>query len=123
VWPGYRVSVASYTMALLQPRIIQDLELTKYGFEVIKPTPMVHFYGNGKTMIFGDLDAGLSEAIRKLHPDDLQGYIDYREHMTRIGKVVSEMLWEVPPDPGSINLSERLKIIKFALKYRSLGQQ
>lgn len=123
VWPGYRVSVASYTMALLQPRIIQDLELAKYGFEVIKPTPMVHFYGNGKTLMLGDLDAGLSAAIRKLHPDDLQGYIDYREHMTRVGKVIGGMLWEVPPDPGSTTLSERARIIKFAFKYRSLGQQ
>ena len=123
VWPGYRVSVASYTMALLQPKIIQELELAKYGFEVIKPTPMVHFYGNGKTMVFGDLDENLSTAIGNLHPDDVQGYKDYRAHMAGLGRVVSGMLWDVPPDPASTALAERAKLLKLAYKYRGLGQQ
>src|SRR5689334_3743150 len=42
LWPGFKVSTASYTMALLQPRIILELELAKHGFEVVKPTPMFH---------------------------------------------------------------------------------
>lgn len=123
VWPGYRVSVASYTMALLQPRIIQELGLSKYGFEIIKATPMVHLFGNGRSMVFGDLDEKLSAAIKALHPDDLQGYKDYRQHMTALGKVVSDMLWEVPPDVGSTALSDRARLLKFAFKYRALGRQ
>jgi phytoene dehydrogenase-like protein len=31
VWPGYRVSTASYVMSLLQRKIIRDLELRKFG--------------------------------------------------------------------------------------------
>src|SRR5690606_37792600 len=46
----------------------------------------------------------------------------YRLHMTRLGKVVSEMLWEVPPDIGSTALSERARLLKLAYKYRSLGR-
>ena len=35
IWDEYRVNTASHMMGLLQPRIILDLELTKFGFEVI----------------------------------------------------------------------------------------
>src|SRR3990170_1236791 len=35
LWPGYTVSVASYVMSVLSPRVIADLELKRHGFEVI----------------------------------------------------------------------------------------
>jgi len=122
VWPGYRVSVASYTMALLQPRIIQELELARYGFEVIPPTPMVHFFGQGKTLVMGAHDQKLASDIARFHPDDAQAYAPYREHMTALGAAVREMLWEVPPDPASKAISERARLLRMALKYRNLGQ-
>ena len=35
-WPGYRISTAAYLCSLLNPKIIADLELQKFGFETIK---------------------------------------------------------------------------------------
>ena len=40
LWPGYRLSTASYTQALLQPKVILDLDLKRHGYEVLKPPPM-----------------------------------------------------------------------------------
>lgn len=122
VWPGYRVSVASYTMALLQPRIIEQLELAKYGYEVIAPTPMVHFFGDGKTLTVGNAGEKLFANIRQFDPNDPDAYVRYREHMTKIGAIVAEMLWEIPPDPGSRTLSDRARLLRFAYKYRNIGQ-
>ena len=34
IWPGYKVSVASYWMSLLQPKIMLDLDLLNNGVEV-----------------------------------------------------------------------------------------
>lgn len=121
VWPGYRVSVASYTMALLQPRIIEQLELAKYGFEVIEPTPMMHFFGDGRTLTMGSVDK-LVANIRQFDSDDADAYGQYREHMINLGAIVSEMLWEIPPDPAARSLSERVRVLRFAYKYRNLGQ-
>src|SRR5690349_5462425 len=39
VWPGYKVSVASYWMSLLQPKIMLDLDLLNNGVEVIAVPP------------------------------------------------------------------------------------
>src|SRR5215472_14046336 len=36
VWPGYRVSTGAYLCSLLHPRIVEDLELPRYGFEVYR---------------------------------------------------------------------------------------
>src|SRR5271167_1786603 len=39
IWPGFRVSTASYLTSLLQERIIRDLELEKFGYHVDAKDP------------------------------------------------------------------------------------
>src|SRR5437764_562353 len=34
VWPGYHISTAAYLCSLLHPRIVEELELQRYGFHV-----------------------------------------------------------------------------------------
>lgn len=123
VWPGYKVSVASYTMALLQPRIIEELELARYGYEIVKPTPMIHFYGNGRSLMFGDNPAQVTADISRYSGADAQAYPRYREHMVRLGKIVEQMLWETPPDPADASLGGRMRLLKFAWGHRNIGQQ
>jgi len=35
-YPGFRNSVAAYTVSLLNPKVIRDLELPKYGLRVVE---------------------------------------------------------------------------------------
>src|ERR1051325_8719467 len=39
VWPGYKISTLSYLCSLLQPRIIRELELHKYGYHIYPKDP------------------------------------------------------------------------------------
>ena len=34
VWPGHRVSRASYVVSLLHPKVVDELELKRFGYEV-----------------------------------------------------------------------------------------
>ena len=43
IWPGCRVSTASYLTSLLQEKVIQDLELDKFGYVVDAKDPA--FFG------------------------------------------------------------------------------
>lgn len=121
VWPGYRVSVASYTMALLQPRIMLDLELARHGLEVIKPTPMTHFFDHDRYLVFSDSLEQVQRDIARYSPADATAYPLFREHMQKLGRVVMRLLWEIPPDPGASDLKSRMSLLKFAWRYRNLG--
>ncbi|WP_087046363.1 phytoene desaturase family protein [Caballeronia ptereochthonis] len=123
VWPGYRVSTASYTMALLQPRIIQELELAKYGYEIVVPSPMLHLYGDGRSLVLRAEGERLFADIARFSEADAEAYGKYRAHMTKLGKVVSEMLWEIPPDPADNALSARSRLLGFAWRFRDMGEQ
>src|SRR5919198_2244887 len=39
IWPGFKVSTASYVNSLLRPEIIRDLDLRRHGFEMLPRDP------------------------------------------------------------------------------------
>jgi phytoene dehydrogenase-like protein len=123
IWPGYKVSTAAYTMALLQPRIILELELARHGFEVCRPTPMVHLFGGGKSLVMAEDPAALHAELAQFSAKDADAYPRYRAHMVRLGQLVSQMLWEIPPDPASSRFRSRVDLLRFAWRYRGIGKQ
>jgi phytoene dehydrogenase-like protein len=123
VWPGYRVSVASYTMALLQPRIIEELELAKHGYEIIVPPPMMHLYGGGRSLIVRAEGPRLFDDIARFSAKDADAYSKYRAHMAQLGKLVADMLWEIPPDPADAALAARSRLLGFAWRFRDMGER
>src|SRR5213082_2832815 len=34
IWPGYKVSTASYLSSLMQEKVVRDLELERFGYRV-----------------------------------------------------------------------------------------
>ena len=81
--PGFRNSVCSYTVSLLNPKVIADLDLRGHGLEIIE-RPAMNFLplpdgdylltGNGRT----------KEDIAKFSPRDAQRYDDYCAHLERL---------------------------------------
>src|SRR6266568_7616535 len=53
-WPGFKVSTAAYVNSLLRPEIIRDLELAKYGFEMLPRSPSSFTpYPDGRYLMMG----------------------------------------------------------------------
>ena len=52
--PGFMFSVFSYLMSWLHPKVIADLELRRYGFEVLPASDMFGPQADGRHIIFSD---------------------------------------------------------------------
>ena len=53
VWPGHRISRASYVVSLLQPKVVEDLRLKDFGYEVHPLDPAyAAIDGDGRVMFF-----------------------------------------------------------------------
>ena len=77
IWPGYKVSTASYLSSLMQEKVVRELELEKFGYRVDAKDPAffspfpdgrasVHVAGSGENAgrnreIFGARCRGVSE--------------------------------------------------------------
>lgn len=123
LWPGFHLSTASYTMALLQPRIILDLELKKYGYEILKPPPMWLPMAGGESLILSD-DAALTHAnIARFSRRDADQYPRYRAHMQSLAPLIQKLLFEIAPDPGSRKPRDLLQLAKMAWRHRRINDQ
>src|SRR5579872_7185077 len=54
IWPGYKVSTASYVNSLLRPEIIRELNLAQYGFEMLPRNPSSFTpFPDGRSLLLG----------------------------------------------------------------------
>jgi phytoene dehydrogenase-like protein len=55
VWPGQRVSRASYVVSMLQPKIVKDLDLPRFGYEAVPlDPPFATFRADGRPILFDE---------------------------------------------------------------------
>ncbi|WP_311238335.1 MULTISPECIES: NAD(P)/FAD-dependent oxidoreductase [unclassified Xanthomonas] len=95
--PGFRNSVASYTVSLLQPKVIADLALERHGLRVVArrmnnflPQP------NGEYLLAG---AGCTaEEIAKFSVRDAAALPAYEAHLERLADVLRALALQAPPN-------------------------
>src|SRR5690606_13026042 len=84
VWPGYKVSVASYWMSLLQPKIMLDLDLLNNGVEVISVPPSFHPFEDGQSIVYWPDEARFLHEIAQISPRDAEAYPKFTAHMAEL---------------------------------------
>jgi phytoene dehydrogenase-like protein len=101
VWPGYTVSVASYVMSMLSPRVIHELELARHGFRVLLADRLFVPFPDGRSLSWYD-DVGRSCAeIAKFSRHDAEAYPAFAAHLAEAAAILRALLYETPPDPST----------------------
>ncbi|MFN3152740.1 phytoene desaturase family protein [Bremerella sp.] len=100
LWPGFKVSTASYVVSLLLPEIINDLRLKQNGLKILPRDPASFTpTDDGRYLLLGhDVDSNTRE-IAKFSQHDAQQYPKYNELLERIAAVVEPILMKTAPDP------------------------
>src|SRR5580658_2614937 len=95
--PGFRNSVASYTVSLLNPKVIRDLDLASHGLSVVErrlsnflPTE------DGRYLCVG---GGRTQAeVAKFSAHDAEQLEPYGEQLERIAEVLRQLVLQTPPN-------------------------
>lgn len=113
--PGFTYSNCSYVASLFRPEIMRDLELPKFGLQVLPYEGGVTFAeGGGYLASFRDHDANRREYAR-YSPRDAEAYDLYSRDVQRHCRFIRPLLLRTPPDPASFrprDLGEMLWIGK-----------
>jgi phytoene dehydrogenase-like protein len=97
--PGFRNSTASYTVSLLNPKVIADLRLHEHGLRVVE-RPYSNFLPLPDGRCFR-LGGGLTEAeIAKFSQRDVARWGDYTAMLDRVVAVLRELVHLTPPNIG-----------------------
>ena len=98
--PGFRNSVAAYTVSLLQPKVIRDLRLAEHGLRIVE-RPFANFLplDDGYLKVGGGLEATQRE-VAKFSAHDAQRLPRYYETIERVAGVLRELVLKTPPNVG-----------------------
>lgn len=93
--PGFRNSVAAYTVGLLHPRVIRDLDLRRHGLVVVERQAMNFLPGARDYLL---THAGRMEAdLARVSPRDGAAFPAYAAEVDRAGDVLRAWLLRTPP--------------------------
>jgi len=122
--PGFRNSVAAYTVSLLNPKVIRDLELAAYGLKVVErkvsnflPLPDGRYLktGAGRT----------EEEVAKFSVKDAAKLDAYSAELDLVADVLRELVLETPPNIAAGSplsaIPELIRTGALANRLRKLG--
>ena len=95
--PGFRNSVAAYTVSLLNPKIIRDLDLPRHGLRVVERR-LANFLPLNASQ-FLKVGAGRTEQeVAKFSARDAGRLSAYGIRLDRIADVLRDLVLETPPN-------------------------
>ncbi len=122
--PGYRNSICAYVVSLLNPRIIEDLDLPRHGLEIMDRADHTLIPGRsaGSGHFFSEHDASFHEAVRALSIRDAERIGAFEEVLQMAADVLRELAEQTPPNLGG-GLMDLLRAGKLANRLRRLGPE
>jgi phytoene dehydrogenase-like protein len=124
VWPGHRVSRASYVVSLLQPQVVRDLRLKEFGYE---PHPLDPAYAalgeDGRVILFHNDQDATRESIARVSRADAAVYADFEALLERMAGFLRPLMLRPPPALGSKRPGDLLSLLREAGRAAGLSRR
>jgi phytoene dehydrogenase-like protein len=98
VWPGYTLSSASYVCSLLDPWLVEELELRARGLDFYRKDPYAFTpLPDGRSLLLGSDAAANAREIAAFNPADVAGFEAYSERVERAGRALFDSFSDADP--------------------------
>src|SRR5271155_3794146 len=123
--PGFRNSVAAYTVSLLNPTVIRDLELHRHGLRIVE-RPLSNFLPLPDGRYLKVAPGRTKAEVAKFSAQDAERLGAYEARLERLTDVLRALALETPPNLATgqglaAGLTSLLETAKVANRLRSLG--
>jgi phytoene dehydrogenase-like protein len=122
LWPGFKVSTASYVNSLFRPEIIRDLELKRHGFAMLPRSPSSFTpLPDGRYLLMGPDKQMTYREVSKFSKKDAENLPRFEAMLERVAGFLEPMLIETPPNPWSLAPGNLMQLAKTAWNFQKLG--
>jgi phytoene dehydrogenase-like protein len=95
--PGFRNSVAAYTVSLLNPKVIRDMDLPGHGLRIVE-RPLSNFLPLDESHYL-KVGAGRTKTeVAKFSQRDAERLDDYAAHLDTAADLLRELVLQTPPN-------------------------
>ena len=102
LWPGQRLSRASYVVSMLQPKVVADLRLRDFGYEPVPlDPPFSTFAADGRPIFFPEDPAAMHASVARVSRHDADAFPAFEALLERAAAFLRPMMLRPPPALGS----------------------
>jgi phytoene dehydrogenase-like protein len=123
IFPGFKFSVASYVVSLLRPEIIRELDLPRFGLEILPLDGTFTPMPDGNYLWRVNDHAKTRREIARHSKLDAEAYDEYGKAMVEMGRFVKPILSMTPPDPTSLDPRGLMKLLFVGRRFQALSAQ
>jgi len=121
--PGFRNSVAAYTVSLLNPKIIRDLDLATHGLRIVE-RPLANFLPLDDRRYLKVGAGRTADEVAKFSARDARRLDAYAAQLEAAADLLRELVLQTPPNRGeggwAAALPEFIKAGKLGNRMRKL---
>lgn len=107
IHPGFRISLASYSLGMMRSEIVRELELERHGLSAIPYAGSLDLLNDGRAVLFTKDDERNRAMVAQMSPSDWQAILDLRAKIMRVGEVLRSQ-WLRQPMDFTLGLSSLL---------------
>ena len=119
--PGFRNSVASYSVSLLNPKVIADMQLARHGLKVVI-RPLSYFSPvDDRRYLILDKDAERSQReVARFSPRDAERLSAFHDHLDGAVELLRSLVLKTPVNPAG-GARDLIGALGLAAQVRGLG--
>ena len=119
--PGFRNSTASYTVSLLNPKVIRDLRLAEHGLRVVERplSNLLPLPGGDGFFVSPETDAFRAEVAR-FSERDASRLAEFQAMVERVADQLRALVLTTPPSPSG-GVGDLVRALRMGLDLRRLG--
>src|ERR1700753_2466907 len=122
LYQNFTYSNCSYVCSLLRTEIIRELDLPKYGLQIIPYDGGCTMMRDGGHLALYDNHDALRREISRHSKRDAEAYDRYARDMLRHCRFIKPLLLREPPDPTSFKPRDLMELIYLGKHFHRLGE-
>ena len=112
VFPGYQVSTTSYLVSLMREKVVRDLELHRYGYEVFPKDPAYFSpFLDGRHFFMWRDPRRTHDEIARFSRRDAERYPAYEAMLERLARFIEPLLLQAPPNLPPADLTDWARLL------------
>jgi len=120
IYPGFTFSVCSYVVSLLRPWIIRDLELPRFGLELLPLECAFQPLLDGRSLARWPDAEKTRREIAKFSAKDAETYGDFGRALSQLARFARHFIDQPAPEPA-LRPGELWKLLRLGQEFRGLG--
>lgn len=121
--PGFRNSTASYTVSLLNPRVIRDLNLHEHGLKIVE-RPLSNFLPleNGDALSISPDSGATLEEVARFSRRDAEQWPAFGKMLDGAAAALRELILKTPPNVGG-GLTDLIHALRDGRQFARMGAE